>query len=593
MLQTLTDFFLIISKDREKITNKDISIFYNFIIKKMPQYEQQYPSLILKSLNISSQNEDKISSEVNEHYNTEDSKKIFNHFQKQIINLFNDLIDYCYTESIIKLDDKFEKIIKAKIDDIINKPNYKKNTNINSKNNYNNYYQKELLIKKAKKDEFRNFLILLIINGDINFDIYPNHYINFFNSENKIKNRLNAEQFMKFIKYIIKIYKDNKKHSKKKIINKSNNNTEKKLNNIKGNSDNTNKNNKTDGKNNGTNGKNSSSGLNNFNIKNKATNLSSKNNKITFKQINKNMFKIFSNNFISVQSKDEIEEISINNYYLKNLEEKNEYDKKLTPASDKSSVINNDSSYDDDNKEFNDTIKCETPKNIKKETKFGKSERINLDRLFSESQQNKRRYSADKNTNKGNKRLTISSIPSKNENILNLKENISEYSPKKYYLQKNQNKNLINRNKNITINIEEKNSKCHKSLVDENSLNNYIIKKKILEDKNKPINKSQSTIGKDIFENEITNIKKIYKKKKNICGENKLIKEDINNKENELNDKYNLVSNIKKDKNNNEYKELYLYEDLEVHQHLVIFNEDNKENEEKDVEEDDIRCIIF
>ena len=86
MLQTLTDFFLIISKDREKITNKDISIFYNFIIKKMPQYEQQYPSLILKSLNISSQNEDKISSEVNEHYNTEDSKKIFNHFQKQIIN---------------------------------------------------------------------------------------------------------------------------------------------------------------------------------------------------------------------------------------------------------------------------------------------------------------------------------------------------------------------------------------------------------------------------------------------------------------------------------------------------------------------------
>ena len=51
------------------------------------------------------------------------------------------------------------------------------------------------------------------------------------------------------------------------------------------------------------------------------------------------MFKIFSNNFISVQSKDEIEEISINNYYLKNLEEKNEYDKKLTPASDKSSVV--------------------------------------------------------------------------------------------------------------------------------------------------------------------------------------------------------------------------------------------------------------
>ena len=52
MLQALSDFFLLISKDGEKITNKDISTFYNFIIKKMPQIEQQFPSIIIKALEI-------------------------------------------------------------------------------------------------------------------------------------------------------------------------------------------------------------------------------------------------------------------------------------------------------------------------------------------------------------------------------------------------------------------------------------------------------------------------------------------------------------------------------------------------------------
>ena len=37
------------------------------------------------------------------------------------------------------------------------------------------------------------------------------------------------------------------------------------------------------------------------------------------------------------------------------------------------------------------------------------------------------------------------------------------------------------------------------------------------------------------------------------------------------NKNYHLV-NIKTDKNNHKYKELYLYKDLEMHQHLVIYN---------------------
>ena len=34
----------------KKITNKDLIVFYNFIIKKIPQIEQQFPSIISKSL---------------------------------------------------------------------------------------------------------------------------------------------------------------------------------------------------------------------------------------------------------------------------------------------------------------------------------------------------------------------------------------------------------------------------------------------------------------------------------------------------------------------------------------------------------------
>lgn len=590
MLQTLTDFFLIISKDGEKITNKDIVIFYNFIVKKMPQIEQLYPSLIIKSLNIDSQIENKNCFDLNKLYNNKDSKKIFNHFQKQIINLFNDLIDYCYQERIIKLDETFKKIIKSEIIDINKKQKDIKITKRNYKYTYNNYYQKELMIKRAKKEELRNFLILLIVDGDINFEISPNQYINFFNSENKVKNRLNAEQFMKFIKNIIKIYKDNKKNSNKRIINKSNNNTGKKFNNImretisknKIKTDDEKKNIKNE-KNNKTKetkyraNENSSSGLKNSNEEIISNSLSSKNNQNVFvKQINIYRDNILENKNTSIQTKNEMAIGSNNKYHEKNIKELNMLTRKLTPLSDKSIIIYNDNSEEEDD-EINDTIKCETPKNINLETKIERSERVNLSRLFLENVQNQRRYSADKNPNKTNKRLTICAIPSNDDKILDLHINqkiCNKYSSEKFYYQKD--KNLINRN---NINNEEQNLKYHQSLVNDIYINS-IIKNNILKENNKPINKSQSIIGKDIFEKEIMNIEKIYKKNKNIYE---------NNQNSYFKDKYNLVSCIKKDKNNNQYKELYLYKNSEIHQHLVIFNVE----EEKKADDEEIKCIII
>ena len=151
---------------------------------------------------------------------------------------------------------------------------------INSKYNNNNLYGKDLFIQKTKKDELRNFLILLIINGDLNFNICPIDYIKFFNSENKKKNRLNTEQFMKYIKTIMKIYKENKKKIKKRIDNKGNNTTDKKAKkerkdyNINENTHKTEeKNNKTEEKNNKNDGKKKNSGIIIFNTDSKIVSL--------------------------------------------------------------------------------------------------------------------------------------------------------------------------------------------------------------------------------------------------------------------------------------------------------------------------------
>ena len=622
MLQTISDLFLLISDDGKKITNKDLSILYNFIIKKIPQIEQQYPSIILKSLDTSSQNNnstgDKKKNNSNEYKDNKDSKKYFNHFQKQILNLFNDLLDYCYNECIIKLDDKFEKVIKGIEDKIREKTNNRKNINNNSKYNYNNIYQKEIYIKKAKKEEIRNFLICLIINGEINFNIYPNDYVNFFNSENRAKNRANAEQFMKFIKNIIIIYKENKKNINKRLINKSNNNTDKKINKneIKNNNNKTadkynktnEKNNKTDEKHNKTDeknnnkskGKKSCIGIKNFNTDSKIHPINHKSSKINDKNIDRNILRNNKHKFTSDILKNKLINISNseNFNFKKPIIQENIINKKLNPLSDRSIIINNDISIDDnDDDEINDTIRCQTPKNIDKES-FKENQKINLGKIFINNEQSQRRHSADKNT-KVNNRLTISAIPSKNEKRLNSKESkkrdISEYnnnSSKRLSYSKNQKKNVINRNNNSP---EIKYNQYHQSLLDDKYINNIKEKRNFIEDKNKPINKSQSIISREPFNKDTFNIDKIIKNNKYNCESvfnKKKEKKEDNKPDTIFNDKYNLVSKIRKDKNNNEFKELYLYKNLEVHQHLVIFKEDNKKDENKD-DDDDARCVII
>ena len=183
MLQALSDLFLLISSDTKRITNQDLLIFYTFIIKKMPKIEQQFPLMITKSL----------SNHLSQNAKREDNKKLFFHFQKQIFSLFSELIQFCYEQKIIKLNNKIEKIL--------------------------------FQLKSNNSQEAQKFLNYLVINNKVDCTIYPNDYVKFFNTENKNKNRIYAERFLNYSKNLIKIYKENNnKKQLKRIIN-----TEKKV----------------------------------------------------------------------------------------------------------------------------------------------------------------------------------------------------------------------------------------------------------------------------------------------------------------------------------------------------------------------------
>ena len=204
-------------------------------------------------------------------------------------------------------------------------------------------------------------------------------------------------------------------------------------------------------------------------------------------------------------------------------------------------------------------------------------DKIDISNLYLNSEQNQRRFSVDKKNNRNNSKLTISTIPSKDENIIN------SNSSKKPESEKYKKKNLSNRNKN-NISPGENFPKYHQSLLDENYLIN-IKEKNFIED-TQPINKSQSIIGKE-YNNDNINDKKMKYNESEYKKKEKEKKHDTI-----FNDKYNLVSKIKKDKNNNQFKEMYLYKNLEVHQHLVIFHDDKENEENNENEEDDIGCII-
>ena len=215
MLQSLSDLFLVISSDAQKITNNDLIIFYSFIIKKIPQIEQQFPLILSKSLSnkISSEEKRLDNNENKINKNNNSAKKLFIHFQKQIFSLFSEIISFCFKEGIIKINNK---ILKEK--DLI-------------KAGFNSSKGKTNL---QKDKEIQKFLIHAVIHKKVNCIIYPVDFIKFFNYENAIKNRIYAERFMKFIKHMKIIYKESKKHSNsKKIVNieKRKSNTEKKISN--------------------------------------------------------------------------------------------------------------------------------------------------------------------------------------------------------------------------------------------------------------------------------------------------------------------------------------------------------------------------
>lgn len=591
MLQTLSDLFLLLSNDGKKITSKDIAVFYNFIAKKMTQIEQKFPSILSKSLISSSNINDKKQKDLNEYKNDKDSKKIFNNFHKQIIYLFNDLIDYCYNEGFIKLNNKIEQLIKSKIDEKIREENDKKIKKNKFDHDYNKYYQNELYLIKSKKEKLRNFLIFLIINGDINFDILPNDYVKFFNSENKKKNRLNAEQFMKFIKNIIKIYKDNKMNINKRLNNKSSNNTDIKINNKE-------KINNTEEKKNKTGGNKTNRGIKSFNTDSKIYDINigniKKKDKHTYtktakdKKINK--YSEFHSNtkYISISNKNN----SMNNKSFKeNLVPK--YKINLSP--DKSIIIDNDEDFESDDDEINDTIRCETPKNIEEEEETIEINKKNdLEKIILTKEQNLRRYSEDKNKKKPYCRFTVSTIPFKEERNIYLNNNSKRdstdyYSSKKYKHVKNQKKTLVNRNKK-NISQENKNINYHKSFGNDKHIQNIKDKRNVLKNI-KPLNKSQNIIDKELLSSNINNNNINTDKKINNYedGKNKKVK---NKEYTKINDKNYLV-NITTDKNNNKYKELYLYKDLEIHEHFVICNEDNEEEKDNEDEYSDIKCIII
>ena len=382
MLQALSDLFLLISSDTKKITNQDLIIFYNFINKKIQQLDQQFPYIISKSLsndlanNFSSEKQPEQNAyKLNKDNNT---KKLFILFQKQLFNFFEELINFCFKEGLIKLNNRIlEKNILAKIPEL--------NTNKDNDNSANN------------NNNTLKFLIYLVINNKVNCTIYPNNYIKFFNSENTAKKRIIAENFMKLIKYAIKIYKESKRNiNSKKVIY-----TEKKISKTKKFLD-----------------------INKLEIRNK--------NKITFNR----------NNII--------DNINIT-------------------RSEQSIIKNNetDNSFGD---ESNDTIHCETPKNIssnkyylKNQMKLSKNLNKSILTIMEKNNGKVVQNFSFPLSNRNNKYFLLKRKQSKNK-FSNLTHKNLEYN-KSNAIDKNMYKNtFINKsvnfmfNKNFYNNIEENNN---------------------------------------------------------------------------------------------------------------------------------------
>ena len=230
MLKTLIDFFLLISSDKTTITCNNILTFYQFITKKIIDIETQRPFIITNSLNQSYLKQSyngKIISKTGAGFAIQSDENInktnrimsknieIKKFQKEIISLFNDMIDFLYEENIIILKEDKNNILKNKINRKLKEKNIFSRTN--STNN---------LINNIKKMETRKYIIELINDNKNNnnfssFNFTIKNFIDFFNTKNKNKNRLIAEKFIVAINPIIKIYKNDKKLTHLKKVNKT------------------------------------------------------------------------------------------------------------------------------------------------------------------------------------------------------------------------------------------------------------------------------------------------------------------------------------------------------------------------------------
>lgn len=560
MLRPLCDFFLLLSNDGKSITNKDLSIFYSFIIKKIPQLEQQYPNLILKSLIKTNEEPSYKWYERNKQIylntlkNNNESKKIIFYFQKRLLNLFNNLIYFFYKEGIIKLNNNIENKIKEKINEI-----YKSNGND----------KKE--IENKKIEQIRNLLIILTIKGFINYNINPSNFIDFFNGENKFQSRYWVVQFMNYISNISKIYEKSKNKTNYKIINTEKKKNSRKIlllvdernNNTDGNK-NISKNNFFDSKSNST-GRKSNKTDNIQNLKYK--NISDKKIYNTEKKLESHKHGILDKDIkLSLKEK----EIIINNINDTAID------------SNKDNIQN----LDDSENEVNDTVRCETLKNAYQGIEEDLNESKSISKKFLDNNQNKGR--SPNNKNKNQIRLTISKIPLIKQKFKSKEKNqqTKRNLPKVFCHSSTQKNTFVNRdinigNKGIFENLdyysfEQNNTKKKENynLKDEKKNFDNFTNQKI---------KNKNIINKGNVENNIIS---------NDINDNK---QNNNNKYDTIfNDKYNLVNKVKVDNNNNHFQESFLYKNLELYQHSVIFNED-KEKEKIDENENDDKsaCILM
>ena len=397
MLKTLVDLFLLLSNDKKTITSHNMLIFYQFITKKIPEIENHHPTIVSSSLDktffIQKNNENFLDKEKkgfilqNEIIDNKDNKKIIiKLFQNELLFLFNDMIDYLYENKIIIISDDKKDILT----NIINKKT-KCLEKIKSKN--------------FDKEDIRNFIIELINlnkldNRIISFNFSINHFIKFFNSKNKDRNRLIAEKFINIVVPIIKIYKNDIRMAHKKNIYKSKTKSLSKIsiinfyNNVS----------------------------NDINSKKKILN--------NFNKVNKSVSDGLKNKF------------NLNNMIIKKIKRNTAYNKNRYEEKDNLKKVNNISG---------DTLPCQTLNNC---ISFNNSQKNNL--INNNLNNNIKIIKGDSNDNKSNiQKLAI--------NELNYLEYQKKIKNKTFYISNNEmkkrNQNKIGNNKLDDFNLDKKEKK--------------------------------------------------------------------------------------------------------------------------------------